>query len=204
MDIASETIIRFAGHDLTLNGDRTNINVIARTIEAIEKQPEHMTDIFNLSSDSNEFYKFESTGLTIQGEKHFLSAIHKQLLSSPQKVTNLPLDIHDIIYQMACCLDTTSPNHDPNFAAQHRISAKKAAHCKIYRFAEHSLVIQGEKQHITELAQTLRSIEQSKGELSTTVSDLVYQIEYAFDIDGIRSEDTEIPFDPDFADQYLI
>lgn len=105
---------------------------------------------------------------------------------------------------MTCVLDPTGHNYDPRFAAQHRISPKKAAHCKIYKFQEHSLVIQGEKHHVMELAKTLREFENTGSELSTTVSDLVYQIEYAFDIDGIRSKDSETPFDPDFADQYLI
>jgi len=38
-----------------------------------------------------------------------------------------------------------------------------------------------------------------------TVGDLRYQIEYAFDIDGVRSSNTEDEGcdDPDYADNYL-
>ena len=198
-----ETVIRFAGHDLTITGDWTNINRINRAIQEIERQPQYMTDVFNMSSVSDEFYRFSANHITIQGERHFLLAIANQLLKATT-VINLTTEMHDIVCQITRALNISSPTHDPNFAAQHRISEKVNAHCKIYKFQEHSLVIQGEKPHVMELAQTLRSIERSSGELSTTVSDLVYQIEYAFDIDGVRSEDSEVPFDPDFADQYLI
>ena len=70
---------------------------------------------------------------------------------------------------------------------------------KIYRFKEHNLVVEGEKHDLLYLADLLREAE-------GTVGDLRYQIEYAFDIDGIRSTDTESENynDPDYADSYLI
>ena len=70
---------------------------------------------------------------------------------------------------------------------------------KIYRFKEHNLVVEGEKHDLLYLADLLREAE-------GTVGDLRYQIEYAFDIDGIRSTDTESENynDPDYADNYLI
>ena len=69
---------------------------------------------------------------------------------------------------------------------------------KIYRFKEHALVIEGEKHDILYLAELLREAE-------GTVGDLRYQIEYAFDIDGVRSENTEDEScdDPNYADNYL-
>lgn len=70
---------------------------------------------------------------------------------------------------------------------------------KIYRFKEHNLVVEGEKHDLLYLADLLREAE-------GTVGDLRYQIEYAFDIDGVRSTDTESENynDPDYADNYLI
>ena len=53
---------------------------------------------------------------------------------------------------------------------------------KIYEFKEHSLTISGEKPDLIYLAKLL-------AEAEGTVGDLRYQIEYAFDIDGIRSMD---------------
>ena len=53
----------------------------------------------------------------------------------------------------------------------------------IYKFKEHNLTIMGEKHDLIELAKTLR-----KSEVEGTIGDLVYQIEYEFDIDGIRTE----------------
>lgn len=53
---------------------------------------------------------------------------------------------------------------------------------KLYQFQEHDLFVKGEKHHLIELAQKLR-----EAEVEGTLSDLVYQIEYEFDIDGIRS-----------------
>ena len=70
---------------------------------------------------------------------------------------------------------------------------------KIYRFKEHSLIIQGEEQDILYLAELLREAE-------GTVGDLRYQIEYAFDIDGVRSYNTEDEScnDTDYAKNYLV
>ena len=70
---------------------------------------------------------------------------------------------------------------------------------KIYQFKEHNLVIQGEKQDILYLAELLREAE-------GTVGDLRYQIEYAFDIDDVRSYNTEDEScnDTDYADNYLV
>ena len=69
---------------------------------------------------------------------------------------------------------------------------------KIYRFKEHNLVIEGEKHDMLYLAELLREAE-------GTVGDLRYQIEYAFDIDGVRSDNIEDEGcnDPNYADNYL-
>ena len=56
----------------------------------------------------------------------------------------------------------------------------------IYQFQENDVFIKGEKHHLIELAKALRD-----AEVEGTLSDLAYQIEYEFDIDGIRSEDEE-------------
>lgn len=55
---------------------------------------------------------------------------------------------------------------------------------KIYRFREHNLVVEGEEHDLRYLAKLLREAE-------GTVGDLRYQIEYEFDIDGVRSENEE-------------
>lgn len=55
----------------------------------------------------------------------------------------------------------------------------------VYRFQEHNLTVEGEKQDMLKLAELLRNEEGALG-------DLRYQIEYAFDIDGVRSNDTEL------------
>lgn len=70
---------------------------------------------------------------------------------------------------------------------------------KFYRFKEHNLIIQGEEQDILYLAELLREAE-------GTVGDLRYQIEYAFDIDGVRSYNTEDESckDTDYAKNYLV
>ncbi len=70
---------------------------------------------------------------------------------------------------------------------------------KIYEFHEHALTVSGEEADLRYLAELLRNAE-------GTVGDLRYQIEYAFDIDGIRSTDTETEdcAGPDYADRYLI
>lgn len=57
---------------------------------------------------------------------------------------------------------------------------------KLYQFQEHDLFVKGEKHHLIELAEKLR-----EANVEGTLSDLVYQIEYEFDIDGIRSIDEE-------------
>ncbi len=69
---------------------------------------------------------------------------------------------------------------------------------KIYEFTEHNLTISGERHDMIALAEYLREAE-------GTLGDIRYQIEYAFDIDGVRSENSEDEgrFDPDYADGYL-
>ena len=57
---------------------------------------------------------------------------------------------------------------------------------KLYQFQEHDLFVKGEKHHLIELAEKLR-----KANVEGTLSDLAYQIEYEFDINGIRSIDEE-------------
>jgi hypothetical protein len=51
----------------------------------------------------------------------------------------------------------------------------------IYTFKEHHLIIQGEEHDLRYIAELLRDAE-------GTVGDIRYQIEYEFDIDGIRTE----------------
>ena len=58
---------------------------------------------------------------------------------------------------------------------------------KLYTFREHALVITGEEHDLLSLALAIRESSQNEG----TLADLAYQIEYAFDVDGIRSEDTD-------------
>ena len=69
---------------------------------------------------------------------------------------------------------------------------------KIYEFREHALTVSGEEADLRYLAELLREAE-------GTVGDLRYQIEYAFDINGIRSSntDTEDCTDPNYRDRYL-
>lgn len=69
---------------------------------------------------------------------------------------------------------------------------------KIYEFREHALTVSGEEADLRYLAELLREAE-------GTVGDLRYQIEYAFDIDGIRSSNTETKdcTDPNYMDRYL-
>ena len=55
-----------------------------------------------------------------------------------------------------------------------------------YRFMENDIDINGETQTLIALAKALR-----EAEVEGTLSDLAYQIEYEFDIDGVRSEDDE-------------
>lgn len=69
---------------------------------------------------------------------------------------------------------------------------------KIYEFQEHALKISGEKDDLLALAECLRDAE-------GTLGDLRYQIEYAFDVDGVRTCDLENSGcdDEDYADNYL-
>lgn len=57
---------------------------------------------------------------------------------------------------------------------------------KLYQFQEYDLFVKGEKHHLIELAEKLR-----EANVEGTLSDLVYKIEYEFDIDGIKSMDEE-------------
>ena len=69
---------------------------------------------------------------------------------------------------------------------------------KIYEFREHALTVSGEEADLRYMAELLRDAE-------GTVGDLRYQIEYAFDIDGVRSSnaETEDCTDPNYADRHL-
>jgi len=55
-----------------------------------------------------------------------------------------------------------------------------------YIFCENDIEIKAEKHTLIALAKALR-----EAEVEGTLSDLAYQIEYEFDIDGVRSEDKE-------------
>lgn len=55
-----------------------------------------------------------------------------------------------------------------------------------YQFSENDIDIKAEEHTLIALAKALR-----EAEVEGTLSDLAYQIEYEFDIDGIRSEDEE-------------
>ena len=57
---------------------------------------------------------------------------------------------------------------------------------KLYEFRENDVYIKAEEHTLIALAKALRETE-----VGGTLSDLAYQIEYEFDIDGIRSEDEE-------------
>ena len=56
----------------------------------------------------------------------------------------------------------------------------------IYTFRENDVIVSGEKHHLVELAEKLREVG-----IEGTWSDLIYQIEYEFDIDGVRTDDPE-------------
>jgi hypothetical protein len=58
-----------------------------------------------------------------------------------------------------------------------------------YTFREHGMEVSGSREELIALAKELRTAE-------GTLGDLRYQIEYAFDIDGVRSSDPDA--DPDF------
>ena len=70
---------------------------------------------------------------------------------------------------------------------------------KIYRFQEHDVVVQGEAHHLLELAEFMR-----ENFIEGTWSDLIYQIEYAFDVDGIRSENDDGCAGDGYEDNYLV
>ena len=53
-----------------------------------------------------------------------------------------------------------------------------------YRFMENDIDLKAEKHTLIALAKALR-----EAEVEGTLSDLAYQIEYEFDIDGVRSDD---------------
>jgi hypothetical protein len=65
-----------------------------------------------------------------------------------------------------------------------------------YRFMENDIDLKAEKHTLIALAKALR-----EAEVDRTLSDLAYQIEYEFDIDGVRSEDEEYAEDDD--DDYV-
>ena len=65
-----------------------------------------------------------------------------------------------------------------------------------YRFMENDIDIKAEKHTLIALAKALR-----EAEVEGTLSDLAYQIEYEFDIDGVRSEDEELEWDDE--DKYV-
>lgn len=56
---------------------------------------------------------------------------------------------------------------------------------KLYTFREHALIITGEERDLLSLADAIRQSDQNEG----TLADLAYQIEYEFDVDGIRTVD---------------
>lgn len=55
-----------------------------------------------------------------------------------------------------------------------------------YKFMENDIEVIAEEHTLIDLAKALR-----EAQVEGTWSDLAYQIEYAFDIDGVRSEDEE-------------
>jgi hypothetical protein len=55
-----------------------------------------------------------------------------------------------------------------------------------YKFTENDIEVIAEEHTLIALAKSLR-----EAQVEGTWSDLAYQIEYAFDIDGVRSEDEE-------------
>lgn len=52
---------------------------------------------------------------------------------------------------------------------------------KTFKFKEHDLIIEGSEGDLLDLAQKLKG---SEG----TLGDIVYQIEYFFDVDGVRTQ----------------
>lgn len=57
---------------------------------------------------------------------------------------------------------------------------------KLYGFQEHAFRVSGEKRDLLYLAECLRD-----AGVEGTLADLAYQIEYEFDVDGIRTENEE-------------
>ena len=55
-----------------------------------------------------------------------------------------------------------------------------------YTFRENDITLTAEKDTLIDLAEQLRKVG-----IEGTWSDLVYQIEYEFDIDGVRTDDPE-------------
>lgn len=64
-----------------------------------------------------------------------------------------------------------------------------------YLFMENDIEIKAEEHTLIALAKALR-----EAEVEGTLSDLAYQIEYEFDIDGVRSENEESEWDDE--DEY--
>lgn len=63
-----------------------------------------------------------------------------------------------------------------------------------HRFIENDIDIKAEEHTLIALAKALR-----EAEVEGTLSDLAYQIEYEFDIDGVRSEDEESDWDDEYV-----
>ena len=66
----------------------------------------------------------------------------------------------------------------------------KVGKCR-YEFIENDVKIVAEEHTLIALSKALR-----EAQVEGTLSDLAYQIEYAFDIDGVRSEDEEEYYTP--------
>lgn len=65
-------------------------------------------------------------------------------------------------------------------------------------FMENDIEIKAEERTLIKLAKALR-----EAEVEGTLSDLAYQIEYEFDIDGIRSENEELDDDEWDEEEYI-
>lgn len=63
-----------------------------------------------------------------------------------------------------------------------------------YQFQENDIDIKAEKHTLIALAKALR-----EAQVEGTLSDLAYQIEYEFDIDGVRSLDDDCPLSGDIT-----
>ena len=64
-----------------------------------------------------------------------------------------------------------------------------------YLFKENDIEIKAEEHTLIALARALR-----ESEAEGTLSDLAYQIEYEFDVDGVRSYDDDCPLGGDITD----